>query len=129
MCGLELKEFIENNEALAGTFDDKCAGSTEYDMPCQSVESACTYQLQLVKWFLRAHYNVGRHTNPCRTLWTTEQASKVYGSELLCAKNVVWGGCGRIGVCRSQQQPNFVDEPKECPLHERTATSIKLAMA
>ncbi|GAX84633.1 hypothetical protein CEUSTIGMA_g12054.t1 [Chlamydomonas eustigma] len=126
MCGLDLKEFIENNEVLEGTFNDKCAASEEYGMPCQSVEAACTTQPYLVNWFLRAHYNVGRHTNPCRTLWTPEQAAKVYGSELLCAKNVVWGGCGRTGVCRAQHQPNCVDEAKDCPLHEKALSYRKL---
>ena len=42
------------------------------------------------------------------------QAREIYSSEYLCAKNVVWGKCGKVGICRCTKQTNCVDTP-ECP--------------
>ena len=42
------------------------------------------------------------------------QAREIYSTEYLCAKNIVWGKCGKTGICRCTQQTNCVDTP-ECP--------------
>ena len=115
LCGLDFLDFITKNELFAGTYDyDSCAASLEYDMPCQPPEVACTTRSYLVNFFLRAHHNVDRHTKPCKKLWSPQEAEITYGNEFLCASCVVWGKCGKIGLCRADDQANCTWTP-ECP--------------
>ena len=65
----------------------------------------CTHVLVMHPWLICATFSCCAHS---------AQAAVVYGSEFLCPKNVVWGKCGKTGLCRYKQQANCVDTP-ECP--------------
>lgn len=67
-------------------------------MPCATPAEACQDQSSLVAYFLRAHYAVGRLTNPCGRLWTLEDAQRAYAYENdFCATCIVWG---TLPICK-----------------------------
>ena len=70
-CGYHFKEFTED-------YLDKNPD------PCQN-------QTSLVKFFVDAHNNVSKNTNPTRLPWTVTDATEKYKSENVCFHNTVWG--------------------------------------
>lgn len=70
-CGYHFKEFTE--DYLQKNSD-----------PCQT-------KTRLVKFFVDAHNNVSKHTNPQRIPWTVENAAENYSDENICFHNTTWG--------------------------------------
>ncbi len=70
-CGFHLQEFI----------NDYISENPDF----------CSNQANLVKFFVEAHNNVSKHTNPEREPWTVEDANKKYNSQDACFHNMVWG--------------------------------------
>ena len=70
------------------------------------VASACAGRDALFNFFVQAHNNVNRHTNPLRLSWTVQQAETRYAVEEVCFHNPVWvGPGGPAGLCRAAAGP------------------------
>lgn len=63
--------------------------------------TACQSRKALVEFFLQAHNNVNRHTNPQRGSWSMEEAQDRYRREFVCFHSAAWDGpSGAAGLCR-----------------------------
>ena len=63
--------------------------------------TACESRGALVDFFLQAHNNVNRHTNPQRGSWSKEEAADRYTREFVCFHSAAWDGpSGGVGLCR-----------------------------
>jgi hypothetical protein len=58
-----------------------------------NLNNVCKTRKNIVSFFVNAHNNVSRHTNPKNKQWTTEQAIKKYSYENKCFHNKLWKGC------------------------------------
>lgn len=76
-------------------------GAKGFYEPTRVVTSACQSREALVEFFLQAHNNVNRHTNPQRGSWSKEEARDRYSREFVCFHSAAWDGpSGGVGLCR-----------------------------
>jgi hypothetical protein len=59
----------------------------------QNLHNVCKNRHNITAFFVNAHNNVSKHTNPKNKPWTTEQALKTYKYENKCFHNKLWKGC------------------------------------
>jgi hypothetical protein len=56
------------------------------------LHNVCKNRYNITDFFVNAHNNVSKHTNPNNKLWTTKQALKKYKYENKCFHNKLWKG-------------------------------------
>ena len=66
------------------------------------VKRACSTKDRLFEFFVQAHNNVNRHTNPLRIAFTIPQAKERHEVADVCFHNAIWPGPSGKALCRSK---------------------------
>jgi hypothetical protein len=72
------------------------------------VKNACSKGSNLFEFFVEAHNNVNRHTNPLRLAFNVSMAAVRHEAQDVCLHNALWTGAAGKGLCRSRQDAGCV---------------------
>ena len=72
------------------------------------VKNACSKGSNLFEFFVEAHNNVNRHTNPNRIAFTVPMATERHDKQDVCLHNAIWKGSAGKGLCRSKQDTGCI---------------------